>query len=85
MYEIDQNSYGELLIAVPDLETEGGASQFEIVRSDCVLYFDDGGVVRLPSIPEHMLSKLRVARTIVVAEFARGNKAVRCYECERMG
>jgi hypothetical protein len=73
-----------LLVAIPDLETEGGASQFEIVRSDCVLYFDDGGMVRLSSVPEPALAKLRTARVIVVAEYSKGNKPVRCYECERV-
>jgi hypothetical protein len=84
MYEIEQNSYGELLIAVPDLEADGGASQFEVEKSDCVLYFDDGGLVRLPSIPPRMLLKLKSAERIVVAEFARGGVPLRCYECERV-
>jgi hypothetical protein len=84
MYEIDLNSYGELMIAVPDLEVDGGASQFEVERSDCVLYFDDGDMVRLPSIPAHMLLKLRAAERIVIAEFAKGGVPLRCYECERI-
>ncbi len=85
LYQIDENEFGELLIAVPDLGLETDAAQFDVHKGDCVLYFDDGEIVRLPDIPASVMPKLETLRQLVVAEFDATERPIRAYECGRIG
>ena len=83
LYEIDENEFGELLIAVPDLGAEAEAAEFDVSGADFLVLYQNGEVVRLPAIPPPMLGKLSAAQKLLVME-SDGVKPLRCYPCERV-
>ena len=85
LYQIDENQFGELLIAVPNLGQATKSAEFDVHKGDCVLYFDDGEMVRLLTIPSGVLPKVTAARKMVIAEFEDGRFPIRAYKCGRVG
>jgi hypothetical protein len=82
IYQIDENSFGEFLIAVPDRGRAANGVTFEIAANDFFLVFGRSEKVHLPGVPESVLKKLAATPKILVLE-TDGKNPVRCYTCKR--
>ena len=81
-YEFDENSYGEILLGLPDLRIAATQARFKTENDDVLLMYENGDIVRIVAMARHLGDKAAGLKELSVVEVA-GEQVMRSYFCER--
>ncbi len=87
VYDLIENSRGELLLAIPDQRLPSPAVKFTLDGASLFLHYPDGRMAELHNLPQSLQQKLASAQKLLVGERGQGQfrgQLIRSYEAIRL-